>query len=257
MYADDTVIYFSHKSISEIEKCINADAHRINLWMNENCLILNPKKGKTEFIIFASRVRDQTANIVINNNAINQPDLSEYLGVKLGSHLNLNTHLQTMYKRISSRLNMLRKIRHQISPTVAETIFNSMIQPLIFYCYPVFSCMSNTWIDKFESFYTRAKFIVNNRKGWPTFRTRLQRNIALDVFKEINSGNDKYSFISNDGIKTRNKRMLRLPRIKLEAGRKTTYYQGASIFNRLTTNIREQKSTVLFKNMVNKFEFDK
>ena len=55
MYADDTVIYYSHKSISEIEKCINADANRINQWMNENCLILNPKKGKTEFIIFASR----------------------------------------------------------------------------------------------------------------------------------------------------------------------------------------------------------
>ena len=112
-------------------------------------------------------------------------------------------------------------------------------------------------MDKFESFYNRAKLIVNNRKRWPTFRTRLQRNIALDVFKEINAGNDKFSFIKRDTMESRNKRMLHLPRIKLEAGRKTTYYQGASIFNRLPTNICEQNSIVLFRNMVNEFEFDK
>ena len=83
--------------------------------------------------------------------------------------------------------------------------------------------MSNTWMDKFESFYNRAKLIFNSRKRWPKIRTRLQRNIALDVFKEINAGNDKYSFIAHD-TKTRNKRMLRLPGIKLEASRKTIYF---------------------------------
>ena len=44
MYADDTVIYYSSKSIQEIEKCINEDAERIHRWMTENFLILNPKK---------------------------------------------------------------------------------------------------------------------------------------------------------------------------------------------------------------------
>ena len=254
MYADDTVIYISHKSIPEIEKCINSDADRINQWLTENCLILNPKKGKTEFIIFASRVRDESATIIINNNVINQPEHYEYLGVKLDSHLNLNSHLEAMYKRVSSRLNMLRKIRHQISPSVAETIFNSMIQPLIFYCYPVFSHMSNTWLEKFESLYSRSKLVINSRKIWPSFQTRLRRKIALDVFKAINAGNEKYSFIKH-GTKTRNKKLLRLPRIKLEAGRKTTYYQGALVFNKLNAEIREQESIVLFKNHVNKFEF--
>ena len=83
MYADDTVIYYSHKSIHEIENCINSDAERIHRWMTENCLILNPKKGKTEFVIFASRVRAENATIVIDNNTIHQPDQYEYLGVQL------------------------------------------------------------------------------------------------------------------------------------------------------------------------------
>ena len=72
MYADDTVIYYSHKSITEIEKYVNSDAQHIHKWLIENCLILNPKKAKTEFIIFASRVRKDTATITIDNNVINQ-----------------------------------------------------------------------------------------------------------------------------------------------------------------------------------------
>ena len=256
MYADDTVIYYSHKSIGEIEKCINSDAERIHHWMTENCLILNPKKGKTEFVIFASRVRNETATIVIDNNIINQPDLYEYLGVQLDSHLNLNSHLRSMYKRVSSRLNMLRKIRFQISPTVAETIFNSMIQPLIFYCYPVYSRMSNTWVGKFESLYNRARTVVNSRQKWPSFQTRLKRKIVIDVFKAVHNGNENYSFIEH-GLETRNKSMMRLPRIKSEAGRKTTYYQGALIFNSLSAKIRQEKSLVLFKNLVNEFDFEK
>ena len=97
MYADDTITYY--KSIPEIEKCINSDAERIHHWMTENCLIHDPKKGKTEFIVFASRVHNDTATIIIDNNVINQPDQYEYLGVQL----------------------------------VAETILNAMIQPLVFF----------------------------------------------------------------------------------------------------------------------------
>ena len=254
MYADDTVIYFSSKSIQEIEKCVNEDAERIHRWMTENCLILNPKKGKTEFVLFASRVRNETATIIVDNHVINQPDKYEYLGVLLDSHLNLNLYLQTIYKHASSRLSMLRKIRYQLSSTVAETIFNAMIQPLTFYCYPVYSRMSNTWMGKFESFFNRAKSVVNSRKKWPLFETRLKRKIAVDVFKSIQGADKNYVFIEH-GPKTRNKCMLRLPRIKLEAGRKTTFYQGASIFNSLSAKIRQEKSIVLFKNLVNEFEF--
>ena len=109
-------------------------------------------------------------------------------------------------------------------------------------------------MGEFESFFNRAKSVVNSRKKWPLFETRLKRKIAVDVFKSIQGADENYVFIEH-GPKTRNKCMLRLPRIKLEAGRKTTFYQGASIFNSLSAKIRQEKSIVLFKNLVNEFEF--
>ena len=130
-------------------------------------------------------------------------------------------NLQTCQLKIKSA----PKIRFQISSSVAETIFNSMIQPLVFYCYPVYSCMNNTWIQKFESLYNRAKSIVKKRKAWPTFKNCLKRKIVIDVFKAAQDGDSNYSF-KTDGPNTRNKFMMHVPKIKSEAGRKTTYYQG-------------------------------
>ena len=255
MYADDTMIYYSHKSLAEIEKCINSDAEKVNKWMKENCLVLNPKKGKTEFVMFAARVRNEPVKVTIDGNVINQPNLYEYLGVKLDSHLNMHSHFEQIYKRVSSRIKLLKKVRHQISPMVAETIFKSMILPLLFYCYPIFGGISNTWLRKFESLMQKAKFIIKMRKKWPTFNTQLRRKIAIGVFKSQNADTGKYDMI-NHTINTRgNNCKFRLPKIRSESGRKLSHYQGALIFNSLPENIRKENSFILFKNLVNNYDF--
>ena len=46
---------------------------------------------------------------------------------------------------------------------------------------------------------------------WNTF----EKEIVVDAFKAIHGGNENYSFIKH-GPKTRNKCMMRLPKIKLE-----------------------------------------
>ena len=155
--------------------------------MKENCLVLKPKKGKTEFVMFADRVRNEPVEVTIDGNVINQPNLYEYLGVKLDSHLNMYSHFEQIYKRVSSRIKLLKEVRHQISPMVAETIFKSMILPLLFYCYPIFGGISNAWLRKFD-----AKSKVHPKSvQWPTFNTQLRRKIAIDVFKSLNA--DRWS----------------------------------------------------------------
>ena len=57
MYADDTVLLFSNKSEAEIEKAINHDTKMLNNWLCSNGLILNPKQGKTEFMMFGTAAK--------------------------------------------------------------------------------------------------------------------------------------------------------------------------------------------------------
>ena len=46
MYADDNVIYVSHKSISEVQKALTSDMANIEKWLEDNRLIINLKMEK-------------------------------------------------------------------------------------------------------------------------------------------------------------------------------------------------------------------
>ena len=257
MYADDTVLYFSSKCSKDIENCINSDANSVNSWMKENCMILNPKKGKTEFVMYACRTRKDPIKVVVDNNVINQPNMYTYLGVILDSHLNMHAHFQAMYNRISSRTKLLNRIRHKISPIVAATIFRSMIQPLFFYCYPAFGQMSNTWINKFESVTNRARRIIRYHRSLPSFKLSLKRMMAVDAFKIMHGikSNDDASVIKHKYKTKGNNNTFRLPRVLLMVGRKLSYYQSALVFNELKDDMRKEDSYVRFKNKMKNYVF--
>ena len=57
MYADDTVLYYSHKDVKEIEKILSQDLCTVSKWLQENELVLNLKKGKTEVMLFGTKKR--------------------------------------------------------------------------------------------------------------------------------------------------------------------------------------------------------
>ena len=74
MYADDTVLLFSAKTKTENEKAINHEAKLLHNWLCKNCLVVNPKQGKTEFLMFGTAANrskiKQLANITFDSKAI-------------------------------------------------------------------------------------------------------------------------------------------------------------------------------------------
>ena len=263
MYADDTVLYYSDKNMSNIENILNHEANIIHQWITENCLILNLKKGKTEFIVYGSRLSNQPkCTININLTEINNPDNYEYLGVTLDKHVNLQAHYRKVQKKISARINLLARIRYSISPRVAESIFTSMINPLFFYCYHVFSGMNMTTSIKFQSLQNRAKSIVNTTiaRNWPSIETQRNRKIALDVFKTIRKidngiNHQKYELLNHRYATRGNLSLLKLPKVRTETGRKSSSYQGALTFNRLAEDLRREQSFTNFKSKLNTITF--
>ncbi len=53
-YADDTVIYCSGKDVERIEVMLSYDMDIINKYLEENELIMNLEKGKTEVMLFGT-----------------------------------------------------------------------------------------------------------------------------------------------------------------------------------------------------------
>ena len=53
MYADDTVLLYSHSSPKNIEETLTQEGEYLFRWFHEN-LILNLKPGKTEYVIYGT-----------------------------------------------------------------------------------------------------------------------------------------------------------------------------------------------------------
>ena len=62
IYADDTVIYFPNKDIAIIENALIKDLAHLANYFDENELIINLKKGKTESMLFCTPKRLSNTN---------------------------------------------------------------------------------------------------------------------------------------------------------------------------------------------------
>ena len=113
-YADDTVLFIACQNIKMVEKLLNEDFHNICRWLEENELIINSKKGKTEFMIFGTNRRLSCLNnppitIQHNNTIINFTTSYKYLGLHINSTLNMSEHVALTLKKVSTRVNLLKK----------------------------------------------------------------------------------------------------------------------------------------------------
>ena len=106
LFADDTNIFFESSKLHEIEKTVNKELVKLNVWLNVNRLSLNI--SKTNFVIFAPVNKPMKCNtILINRQAIAQKDYVKYLGVLIDSRLTFQQH-------ISSKKKGIKNYRHYV-----------------------------------------------------------------------------------------------------------------------------------------------
>ena len=86
MYADDSVIFFSERSVAAVEEVLNQEANLVCKWFTNNNLILNLKKGKTELVIYGTSqklAKQPSCNVSLHGTPINQAtsNISEWMRV--------------------------------------------------------------------------------------------------------------------------------------------------------------------------------
>ena len=167
-YADDTFIFFAGSDAIEIEKVLREEINNINIYFENNELIVNLKKGKTETMLFGTskRIGKKTIDIEMNNTKINHATSYCYLGNELDLSLTLSHNLDKAYMKASGRLNLLAKMQSFLSVEAAFKIFNMVIVPVLLYSSLLHLQLTTTQKRKFESIERRAKKIIGGEKGF-------------------------------------------------------------------------------------------
>ena len=206
--------------------------------------------------------KNPTCEIVINGTPVFSATSYEYLGVILDSSLSLQLQLTKIYKKASARLRLLHRIRSNVSPAVAESIYFSMILPILLYCYPIYCNISATSNAKLQSLHNRAGRIVNssNVSKWESLITVRKRRVCVDVFKSLNSIGpeiqlNKFEKFDHSKDTREYNSLLKVPKVKTESGRNMFRFQGALIFNTLHESNKNEIGLANFKHKVKLFNF--
>ena len=100
MFADDTNITVSGKSIKEAEVAVNADLNNIREWLLSNRLSLN--LVKTEYLLIGSHhninTSEEQSRVFIEDEPIKGVQVTKTLGVKIDQFLTWDSHIDQISK---------------------------------------------------------------------------------------------------------------------------------------------------------------
>ena len=108
-------------------------------WAITNKLPLNTTKTKT-ILISGKRLNAklapeyQTLNIKLNDDSLEQEHTVKLLGFNIDEDLNLDTHVDIIAMRLSTRIGILKSIKSYLPRNERILFYNAMIKPLFLYC---------------------------------------------------------------------------------------------------------------------------
>src|SRR6218665_2375474 len=133
LFADDTNVILSHRSITKLFEIMNYELLKVADWFNVNKLVLN--SGKTNYILFHSVRKKASSNaILINNKPLKQLESIKLLGVIIDSHLSWKDHITLITNKISKKLGIISRIKHYLPFHVLLNLYYTLIFPYLSYC---------------------------------------------------------------------------------------------------------------------------
>ena len=236
---------------------LNENINVVSKWLNENDLILNLNKGKTESRMLGTGKRlrlldGKQFDIHIDGKLITPAKSYKNLGVLLGPTLTLATHFDRACKKAARRVNTMRKLRNSLASDAAQALYRTMILPISTYCGTLSVGLPDCTLKKIRGIENRGKNVVTSKIGKnielriPSASSLIKKRACTIVLNCLSNNIcemfDKYFEEMDHKHATRNNQIsVTLPKVKLETGRKGLYFLGAKKFNGLPSEIRTIK----------------
>ena len=158
LFADDTNIFFRHKSIFTLLDTVNRELSLVSLWFNANKLTLHP--SKTKFILFhpsRKNINPDDMHIFINRTPISRVTSTKFLGVIIHENLSWKPHITAICAKVSKITGIICKSRQYLTSNTLQTLYNSLFLPYINYCNIIWA---STFTSHLEPLYLIQKKIV-------------------------------------------------------------------------------------------------
>ena len=271
MFADDTSITLSAKTVADLKLAVTSELNNLTCWLRANKLSLNVTK--TELMIIGSRQRlnaqCEEINISIDDRTIKRVDRTKSLGLTIDAQLSWSKHVDEISKKVSSAIGALKRVRPFIPTDVAVQIYNALI-PHFDYCSPVWDGMSGCLSDKLQKLQNRAARVITQSPfdtssnlllamlRWEKLSLRHKKQKALIMYKTLNELAPDYlqCLFTERHVNDYNLRNLEgklsLPKPNTNYLKRSFCYSGACLWNNLPQDLKSVCSIGQFKRGIKK-----
>ena len=168
VYADDTTVLVSGKSLTETKQHCNDILNRFYQYFTLNKLSINP--SKTKFMIYKPThykhknkkwLHDTThTDIVMNDLPLKQVKTIKFLGLMINDRLTWDDHRQLVYSKICKTLGLLYRCKTIMNENECINMYKTFIQPYFIYSIEVWghSVQSDDILMKLQSKILRIIF---------------------------------------------------------------------------------------------------
>ena len=161
LFADDLCIWTTHTSIKVIEHALQQSVHKITNYCDRWGLTISKKK--TTCMIFttaglrANYYRTYNINIRLYDTFIPLDPHPIFLGIQLDPKLNFKPHLESIEKKLASKVNLFKKIKslpinHK---RINIILFKSLIRSIFDYSFVILSSSSQKIIGDLQKIQNR------------------------------------------------------------------------------------------------------
>ena len=162
----------------------------------------------------SQRTKNKTLDVVHHHRILSVTNSYKYLGVQLDQNLNIKDHTTQTYKKVCSRLQLLKRLRPKLTAKAPVTIYQSMILSLVTYCSFV-TYSSELYMKKTISLHFHADQIIGNNANHGLLKSidsTMKKHLCKHVFKILIS---EPSVASSEIILKLWRCIIRLPAAKL------------------------------------------
>ena len=265
LFADDTNIFITDKSLENAIKVMNVELSKIVDWLNTNKLSLN--LTKTHFMVFKSK-NHQTASptkLSINDYIIEEVEQTKFIGVILDCKLDWSKHIMHLKNKVSKGIGILCKARKILPKSTLLVLYYAMIYPHFMYCIEVWGSAAECHISLLlilqkktlriitsSHYHAHTKQLFKDLKLLKLEHIYIQR-IMIFLFKFIKGGLPEHFeniFTINRTIvprQTRQSNDFHVPFCRTTQYQKTIKFQGVKYWNMINPFIDTQCSIHAFK----------
>ncbi len=129
MYADDSTIHVTGKTIEELESKLNIDLKHLQIWCQKNEIAVNAEKTKVKLVTTYQReTKLQTSEIKVNfnNTMLVNVNFEKLLGVIIDKHLSRKHHIDKTAKALSNSIAFLKGIRKSLPCQSRLTFYKTL-----------------------------------------------------------------------------------------------------------------------------------